>query len=322
VSDRPTAGTPKSSPLAAAEAGLISALAGMVRVLPFRRGKVRITGWIPLDRLAQGGSFRGRVFRGVKGIMWDAATLPDIMTRSMFFSGSYQDDVLECFSLAIRPGDTIFDIGAHYGLMAIYASKLVGRSGKVVAFEPSPRNREVLLHHCRLNHCDNVTVEEIGLLDKPGEFDFYMTTGCSWNSTFDVAFAGSQSHDKTTARAEALDAYVERTGLEPSLLKIDTEGTEQECLIGGERTLRTLKPVIVIEYNSLSQARPGFEEKRMLYYLSELGYRMFVPMMSAWRRRVRRFEEMSVEANLDHALINVLCLPPSRTELVEKVVRR
>jgi FkbM family methyltransferase len=236
----------------------------------------------------------------------------------MFWSGSYQDDVLSCLRLAIRPGDVVFDIGAHYGLMAIYASKLVGPMGKVVAFEPSPRNREVLSHHCHLNECHNVTVEALGLLDKPGEFDFYMTTVNSWNSTFDAAFAGQQAHDKTTVRADTLDAYVERTGLRPSLLKIDTEGTEQECLIGGEKTLRTVQPVIVIEYNSLSQARPGHEEKRMLFHLRELGYRMFLPKITFWRRKSRRFVELSTDASLENSLINVLCLPPSRVDLVEQ----
>ncbi len=207
MSDQLQAGADQSkAPLASVRAGLVSALAGVVRALPFERGKVRLTGWIPLDRLAQAGHFEGRVFRGVHGILWDASTLPDIMTRSMFWSGSYQDDVLACFRLAIRPGDVVFDIGAHYGLMTVFASKLAGGAGKVVAFEPSPRNRQVLLHHCQINNCRNVTVEGVGLLDKPGEFDFYMTTRNSWNSSFDASFAGLQSHDKITVSADTLDA--------------------------------------------------------------------------------------------------------------------
>jgi FkbM family methyltransferase len=240
----------------------------------------------------------------------------------MFWSGSYQHDVLACLSLAARAGDVVFDIGAHYGLMSIYASKLVGPRGKVVAFEPSPRNRQVLLRHCELNRCDNVHVEGMGLLDKPGEFEFYMATRDSWNSTFDAAFAANQSYDLTTVPADTLDAYVDRTGLQPSLLKVDTEGTEQECLIGGERTLRKRTPVIVIEYNSLSQSRPGHEEKRMLLHLRDLGYRMFIPKITFWRGGIQRFEELTSQTKLENALINVLCLPPSRTDLVEKVLRR
>jgi FkbM family methyltransferase len=267
------------------------------------------------------GCFRDRIFRGVRGIRWDASTVSDLMTRSMFWSGSYQDDVLSSLALTIRLGDVVFDVGAHYGLMTIYASKLVGQTGKVIAFEPSPRNHQVLIRHCRLNECQNVTVEALGLLDKQGEFDFYMTTAHSWNSTFDAAFADQQSHDKTTVTADTLDAYIERTGLRPSLLKIDTEGTELECLIGGERTLRAVQPAIIIEYNSLSQARPGHEEKRMLYHLRDLGYRMFLPKITFWRRKVRRFEEMATDAGLENSLINLLCVPPSRVDLIERVTQ-
>src|SRR5688572_16970190 len=97
----------------AVQKGCVLAFAACLRALPFKRGKERLTQHIPLDRLANSGCFQGHVFRGKRGILWDASTLPDIMTRCMLWDGSYQDDVLACFSMAIRPGDTVFDIGAH-----------------------------------------------------------------------------------------------------------------------------------------------------------------------------------------------------------------
>jgi len=239
------------------------------------------------------------------------------MTQSMLWNGSYQEDVLACIALAIEPGDQVFDIGAHFGLMSIYSSKLVGAHGKVVAFEPSPRNREVLAHHCRLNRSSNVIIEALGLLDRPGEFDFFMTTGHSWNSTFDAAFAQQQSFDRTTVQADTLDNFVERTGLRPALLKIDTEGTEVECLLGGMNTLRRLRPVLVIEYNALSQSRPGEDKQRVIRLLEELGYRMFVPQFSFWGNVTGRFQELKDDEALDGKLLNVLCLPESRIDLLK-----
>ncbi|MEX2138782.1 MAG: FkbM family methyltransferase [Pirellulales bacterium] len=296
---------------------LVLALGSGLRALPIRRGKERLSRWIPLDRLAESGCFHGRTFRGKQSIVWDASTLPDVMTKSMLWNGSYQDDVLACIARAIKPGDQVFDIGAHFGLMSIFASKLVGEHGKVIAFEPSPRNREVLAHHCRLNRSSNVIIEALGLLDRPGEFDFYMTTGHSWNSTFDAAFAQQQTFDRTTVRADTLDNFVERTGLRPALLKIDTEGTELECLLGGIATLRRLRPVLVIEYNSLSQSRPGEDEQRVIRLLQELGYRMFIPQFSFWGNVTGQFEELRGDESLDGKLLNVLCLPESRVDLLK-----
>lgn len=38
----------------------------------------------------------------------------------------------------LRPGDVVLDIGANMGYMSIMASRFVGASGHVHAFEPSP----------------------------------------------------------------------------------------------------------------------------------------------------------------------------------------
>src|SRR5229473_3240653 len=44
----------------------------------------------------------------------------------------------------LRPGMTVMDAGAHHGLYTLLASKRVGRKGRVIAIEPSPRECERL----------------------------------------------------------------------------------------------------------------------------------------------------------------------------------
>ena len=63
---------------------------------------------------------------------------------------------------------TVFDIGAHAGYYTLIASKLVGGSGHVVAFEPAPRNLRYLRRHLSLNHVSNVTVLEVAVSDRAG----------------------------------------------------------------------------------------------------------------------------------------------------------
>ena len=43
-------------------------------------------------------------------------------------------------SKLLGPGQTLADIGANVGLYSLVAVRLVGADGKVLAFEPSPRN--------------------------------------------------------------------------------------------------------------------------------------------------------------------------------------
>jgi hypothetical protein len=44
--------------------------------------------------------------------------------------------VLKWIDERLRPGDTFFDIEAHYGWMSLLACRRVGARGKVIAFEP------------------------------------------------------------------------------------------------------------------------------------------------------------------------------------------
>ena len=51
---------------------------------------------------------------------------------------------------------TVVDVGAHHGLYILLASKCVGWHGRVVAIEPSPRERLRLEKHLGLNRSSNV----------------------------------------------------------------------------------------------------------------------------------------------------------------------
>ena len=50
-------------------------------------------------------------------------------------SDSGEDLVMRKF---VKPGNTVFDIGAHLGLYTLLLSELVGEKGIVFAFEPNP----------------------------------------------------------------------------------------------------------------------------------------------------------------------------------------
>ncbi len=50
-----------------------------------------------------------------------------------------------------KPGDIVVDGGAYMGTFTLVASKLVGQTGKIIAFEPDPVNYEKLLENIGLN---------------------------------------------------------------------------------------------------------------------------------------------------------------------------
>ncbi|MEO0169245.1 MAG: FkbM family methyltransferase, partial [candidate division WOR-3 bacterium] len=45
----------------------------------------------------------------------------------------------------LKEGQVFVDVGAYVGFFSIFASKIVGKNGKVLAFEPNPQAHKILL---------------------------------------------------------------------------------------------------------------------------------------------------------------------------------
>ena len=63
------------------------------------------------------------------------------ISRSLMYSGQWEPHIVSIFNQYIKDGMVVIDIGANIGAHTLILSKLVGDSGKVIAFEP-----------CKINH--------------------------------------------------------------------------------------------------------------------------------------------------------------------------
>jgi FkbM family methyltransferase len=188
-------------------------------------------------------------------IDWSASAFPDILTRHMLFEGMYQEDVLVALRSTVRPGDTVFDVGGHHGLMAVIGARATGPRGRVVSFEPNPASRKQIERHAQLNGVTNIRIEPIALSDRNGEHEFFVQSGdVSWNSTLIKAFADAENTpgrriEKISVATCRLDDYVARSGCVPKVIKIDTEGSEFMVLRGALDTIERHRPVLIMEFN-------------------------------------------------------------------------
>lgn len=131
--------------------------------------------------------------------------------------------------------DTFVDVGANVGFFTLLGSRSVGRSGRVVAFEPLRRNVELLERHLALNRVANAVVVRSALSDHAGYEGF--GSGSS-PSMARLSKDGAEKVEVTTldAALAALDVG------EVRLIKIDVEGAEAEVLAGAARTLSQNPP--------------------------------------------------------------------------------
>lgn len=152
--------------------------------------------------------------------------------------GTYEREQTALFREVIRPGDVVFDVGAHVGYYTLLAVRLVGPAGQVIAFEPEPRNAYFLEKHLRANRCSRATVVQSAVGDHEGTVRFEHGTG---TGTGRVSANGSLA-----VPIVSLDGFLQQRPLDCHAVKIDVEGGEMAVLRGGERLLRTQRPVIFL----------------------------------------------------------------------------
>ena len=82
--------------------------------------------------------------------------------------GSYETGIQRVFEKWVKPGMTVYDLGAHVGYYTLLASTLVGDGGVVAAFEPLARNQQLPQRHLRINRCANVKIFCAAVSDHEG----------------------------------------------------------------------------------------------------------------------------------------------------------
>lgn len=175
--------------------------------------------------------------------------------------GSYELEKQKLFEAEVQKGGVVFDVGANVGFYTMLASVLVGPSGKVFAFEPVPRNIELLKKHLRLNRISNATVIEKAVSDTNGQACFNDSTNTSMGH-LDV----SGGLNVLTVSIDSLIS--EGSVAPPNYMKIDVEGAEFLVLSGARATLIEHHPIIFL-------ATHGAEvHQQCCELLKSLGYRL------------------------------------------------
>jgi FkbM family methyltransferase len=176
----------------------------------------------------------------------------------------YEPEALSVF-LALLQGAgrraVFFDVGSNVGPFCLVAAAL--SRAHVVAFEPAPSTAAVL----RTIQQDNrlaISVEQMALGEKEGESQLYLSMQTDASNSLQADFR--EWEETVTVRVETLDGYCMRTGLTPSLMKIDTEATEPAVLRGAHRLLEEVKPPIICE------VLPGRTEHDLEEIFGRYGY--------------------------------------------------
>ena len=170
-------------------------------------------------------------------------------TGTAYFEGRGEPEVQEALQQHLRPGMIFYDIGANIGFFSLLAAGLVGKEGRVVAFEADPEIAGRLREHVERNAFGWIKVEEKAVWSEARTVFFERIDPATSPDRGLGHVVGGRGDDTIEVSAESLDEYTERQP-QPDFIKCDVEGAEVEVFRGAQRLLKEKRPGIICEMHS------------------------------------------------------------------------
>jgi len=196
--------------------------------------------------------------------------LDDWIQENIFFLGEYEKAELKVLANHLKSGEVFLDLGANLGVFTLHASKIVGKSGKVISFEPFSINHNALVEHIRINNILNVKIEKLAVGSEPGSITLYLDESEDNLGMVTANYVENAVVEKV--EIVSIDQYLETHSQETiDFIKIDIEGFEYATLLGLENTLKEHRPKILIEI--LDDLETEGAQEKVHEFLYNLGYK-------------------------------------------------
>lgn len=207
------------------------------------------------DRLGRRASARGKTFL-VRRVLREPVVFTDRFdlryllfptdaVYESFLNDGYYERAEQSFCASyVKPGMTVFDVGASHGFYTLLFAKLAGPEF-VHAFEPEEGNFTRLRMNLELNGFDGVNASRLAAVDEPREVDLNVFPAelYGWHTLgspeMEVEGLPAVPVARQRVTGVTLDDYCAEHGIDRiDLLKLDVEGAELEALRGCGRLLR------------------------------------------------------------------------------------
>ena len=175
------------------------------------------------------------------------------------------------------------DVGANIGYTTLYLCRAMD---KVIAVEPDPRSRKLLIKNIEANGFNDKTeIYDFAVSDRNGSQTICFADTPNLSTLCETARMEGQMCEVQTRTIDSLDVV-------PNFIKMDIEGSELTALQGAEETLRTLRPKLAISlYHRIDDfiAIPDYLNKL------GLGYEFFLDHFTIHREETVLFASPTVD---------------------------
>ena len=173
----------------------------------------------------------------------------------------------------VTEGTVFLDVGANIGYFSMLAAQQ--KAGKVLAIEPAPRTYEMLRRNVEHNMLGDI-IEPLGV-----------ALGCKEHKTKFVCSLGPKNHieyhienvhrDLPTIEVDVttLDNLLQKRKQidKVDIIKVDIEGAEYAFLQGAVKTLKTFKPIVMMEIEEHRLVKFDATADSIFNFMNDLGYK-------------------------------------------------
>jgi len=221
-------------------------------------------------------------------------------------TGEYEDVVRGACLRDLRDGMTFLDIGAHVGLYAVPAAKAVGPTGSVIAVEPDPHNRSLLMTNVEANGATNVTVVGVAISDKAGLLTLHRS---AFNTGDHQLFHGGRGRRGIEVQVETVDRLMAPRGGRVDVIKMDVQGAEAKAFSGMQETLaESPSAVLYAEFTPWMLVDAGDDPLMFLEAIQATGRSLEVLDEAGQGHKVMSPQDVLERCPLKHYL-NLRCAP-------------
>lgn len=225
--------------------------------------------------------------------------------------GFYEMGTLHIMKNTINQGDIVVDVGSSLGLMSTLASTLVGKSGKVLSFEPDKDRYINLTNSLKLNQCSNVQTFNFGLGSSKANAKLYKDRNSPSMLMVDEHFP----HEEV--QVDVLDEILKTQNIDiVNFIKIDVEGYEMNVLNGAKKLLSSeTAPIVCIEY-TLEREEKTKNSNTIFSFLKEINNYSFFQLTKT-SSTISRLKPILKYSDL-HKHDNLYCFLDSHLQKISK----
>jgi FkbM family methyltransferase len=181
--------------------------------------------------------------------------IPELISLCILKYRVYEEGLTKMLLEYLKPGMVFIDVGAHFGYFSLLASYIVGNTGQVHSFEPTPSSFNILRNNTY--NKKNIVINNKGVFSVKTDIllNDYGLTYSSFNSIYRARLPIDTlaKIDETTHKIKCIliDEYVDENNLFPNFIKIDAESSEYEIIKGMEKTIKKCHPLISLEMGDM-----------------------------------------------------------------------